>query len=88
VRELGSDRLRSLVQVSDVQKYQGLIERRVIASILDFLEERGVDTAEYRQRAVPRITYNNNGGFNNFGANATFNDRVDARSGPAGGGAT
>jgi len=87
VRELGSDQMRSLVQVSDVQKYQSLIERRVIASILDFLEERGVDTTEYRQRAVPRITYNNNGGFNNFGANATFNDRVDVRGGAGGGGA-
>jgi adenosylhomocysteine nucleosidase len=73
VRELAAEEMRNLVQVSDFDKYQGLIERRVIASILDFLDERGVDTAEYRTRAVPsmRIGSINNvgrGGFANFGS--------------------
>ncbi len=51
IRELGSERDNHfLTQAQDVLKYKRLIERRVIASVLDFLQDRGIDTAEYRTR--------------------------------------
>jgi hypothetical protein len=65
VRELGSDTtMRNLTQLQDVEKYQKLIERRVIASVLDFLDIRGVDTTEYRARASAVLSVNavNNSG--------------------------
>jgi hypothetical protein len=81
VREIGSEPFRNLVQISDVDKYQRLIERRVIASVLDFLDERGIDTTEYRRRAVPGIQVGTlNGNLNSVGPNANFHDKVDMRS--------
>ena len=84
VREMASPGgARNLVQIRDVEKYRKLIERRVIASVLDFLDERGVDTAEYRARATSVLNINSNnrfdGGINTVGGNPTFN-------GPASGG--
>ncbi|MGY0235050.1 hypothetical protein [Longispora urticae] len=38
-------------QLQDVSKYKKIVERRVVAAVLDFLESRDVDTTEYRQRA-------------------------------------
>ncbi|HEX8346911.1 MAG TPA: hypothetical protein VF657_19550, partial [Actinoplanes sp.] len=59
IRELGSERdNRFLTQTQDVWKYKRLIERRVVASVLDFLEDRGIDTAEYRAR-VDSVLVNN-----------------------------
>jgi len=82
VREIASESFRNLVQISDVEKYQRLIERRVIASVLDFLDERGIDTTEYRRRAVPGIQVGTlNGNLNSVGPNANFHDKVDMRSG-------
>lgn len=84
VRELGSsqDGMRNLVQLQDVEKFQKLIERRVIASVLDFLDERGVDTTEYRARAASVLSVNNNYGgvnVNTVGGNPTFNAPVAGR---------
>lgn len=39
-------------QHRDVHKYAKVIERRLLASVLDFLEERSIDVSEYRQRMV------------------------------------
>ncbi|WP_416901058.1 hypothetical protein [Micromonospora echinospora] len=53
VRELGtaSDN-RNHIQAQEIDKYQRIIERRLLAAMLDFLESREVDTSEYRQRAM------------------------------------
>ncbi|WDZ86917.1 hypothetical protein [Micromonospora cathayae] len=53
VRELGmAPDTRNHVQTQEIDKYQRIIERRLLAAVLDFLDSRGVDTAEYRQRAL------------------------------------
>jgi hypothetical protein len=53
LREIGaSDDTRDPMQTQDIIKYGRVIERRVLAAILDFLEEKGVDIAEYRQRSL------------------------------------
>ncbi|MGC4804320.1 hypothetical protein [Micromonospora sp. DT233] len=53
VRELGmAADTRHHLQAQEVDKHQRIIERRLLAAALDFLQERGVDTSEYRQRAA------------------------------------
>jgi len=53
VRQLGTkDRLRNFTQRKDVLKFRRLIEIRVYAHVLDFLDEHGVDTTEYRARSA------------------------------------
>ncbi|MER5700856.1 hypothetical protein ABT023_02680 [Micromonospora sp. NPDC002296] len=53
VRELGmAGDTRHHLQTQEIDKHQRIIERRVLAATLDFLESRGVDTSEYRQRAT------------------------------------
>jgi hypothetical protein len=69
--------MRFMTQHQDVSKYQKLIERRVIASVLDFLDDRGVDTTEYRARATSIL--NISGGFVSTGDNATFQGPVAGR---------
>jgi hypothetical protein len=69
IREIGMQRgARLRVQVQDVVKYQKLIERRVLASVLDFLDAEGIDTSEYRARAASVL--NVNGGMNTFNGEA------------------
>jgi hypothetical protein len=62
VRELGAGDMlsgmatggrptRSHIQSQEILKYKRIIERRIFAAVLDFLEAHGVDTEEYRQRA-------------------------------------
>jgi hypothetical protein len=70
VRELGagleSDRVGNVqpiddmnyFQYRDVVKHAKVIERRLLAAVLDFLSEKGIDTEEYTQRAM---TILNNG---------------------------
>jgi hypothetical protein len=49
VRQLGTrDKLRNFAQVQDVTKFRKLIESRVYAHVLDFLDEHEVDTSEVR----------------------------------------
>jgi hypothetical protein len=85
VRELGSelvlrngtelvDGVRNLVQVQDVTRYQRLIERRVFAAVLDFLDDRDIDTTEYRARAASIL--NINGGVNAIGGSGNFTGPV------------
>lgn len=53
VRELGmAADTRHHLQTQEVDKHQRIIERRLLAAVLDFLESHGVDTSEYRQRAA------------------------------------
>ena len=58
VREMGTrDKLRNFTQRQDILKFRRLIESRVFAHVLDFLDEHDVDTSEVRaQRAT--ILYN------------------------------
>ncbi|GIE75226.1 hypothetical protein Aph02nite_11760 [Actinoplanes philippinensis] len=53
IRELGSDTdVRYLAQSQDIAKYHKLIERRVFASVLDYLDSHDIDTSEFRSRAA------------------------------------
>jgi hypothetical protein len=53
VRELGAaDDVRSHLQLQDIAKYSKVIERRLVAAVLDFLETRGVDTGEFLERTM------------------------------------
>jgi hypothetical protein len=66
VRQLGTrDKLRNFTQRQDILKFKRLIERRVFDHVLDFLDEKGVDTADYRARATSVL--NITGGVNNWG---------------------
>ncbi|MEV6929751.1 hypothetical protein AB0M46_35395 [Dactylosporangium sp. NPDC051485] len=47
-------------QVRDVIRHWRIIERRVLAALLDFLEEEGLDTDEYHSQAAQIITANFN----------------------------
>jgi len=62
VRELGmGDGAVNYMQTHDILKYTRIVERRILALVFDFLELRGVDTTEYKQRA---LTVLNNGVMN------------------------
>ncbi|MEU0569537.1 hypothetical protein ABZ297_29750 [Nonomuraea sp. NPDC005983] len=53
VRELGASRdLQTCVQALDARKYVKLIEQRLTEAVLDFLEERGIETRAYRIQAA------------------------------------
>ncbi|MDQ7910222.1 hypothetical protein RB614_37590 [Phytohabitans sp. ZYX-F-186] len=53
VRDLGrAVAERHHLQAQDIDKYAKLVRRRIIATVLDFLDARGVDTAEFVERAV------------------------------------
>ncbi|MEV8511788.1 hypothetical protein [Dactylosporangium sp. NPDC051484] len=47
-------------QVRDVIRHWRIIERRVLAALLDFLEEEGLDTGDYHSQASQIITTNFN----------------------------
>jgi hypothetical protein len=52
LREWGASEVaRDPMQSQDIVKYGRVVERRVLAAILDFLEDRGVDITELRQRS-------------------------------------
>jgi hypothetical protein len=66
VRQLGTrDELRNFTQRQDILKFKRLIERQVFDHILDYLDKKGVDTAEYRERATTVLSVT--GGVNNWG---------------------
>ena len=76
VRQLGTkDKLRNFTQRQDVLKFRRLIENRVYAHVLDFLDEHDVDTTEYRARSASVF---NVGMINN--AEATINGDVSGTS--------
>ncbi|MEV0380349.1 hypothetical protein [Nonomuraea sp. NPDC050643] len=53
VRELGAnEELQTYIQSLDVAKYTRMIEQRLTEAVLDFLEERQVDTGAYRLQAA------------------------------------
>ena len=58
-------------QNRDVLKYAKVIERRLLASMLDFLEDQDIDISEYRQRMVSIL---NIGAVNYGSGNVTVSD--------------
>lgn len=53
LREIGASEITpDPMQTQDMVKYGRVVERRVLAAILDFLEDRGVDVTECRQRSL------------------------------------
>lgn len=53
VRELGASAdTRDHMQRQDIDKYGRVVERRVVAAVLDFLEDNEVDVTEYRQQSL------------------------------------
>ncbi|MEV5324717.1 hypothetical protein AB0K67_11215 [Nonomuraea sp. NPDC052634] len=53
VRELGADTdMQTYIQTLDVAKYVKMIEHRLTEAVLDYLEERQVDTGAYRLQAA------------------------------------
>ena len=59
VRQMGTrDRLRNFTQRQDILKFRRLIESRIFAHILDFLDEHDVDTSEVREQRTTLLTNN------------------------------
>ncbi|MEU4541204.1 hypothetical protein AB0G15_40865 [Streptosporangium sp. NPDC023825] len=53
LRELGAaEQTDTLIQELDTFKYTKLVEERLTSAVLDFLENRGVDTTAYRRQAT------------------------------------
>ncbi|WP_188190068.1 hypothetical protein [Nonomuraea sp. SYSU D8015] len=80
VRELGaSEDLHTHVQVLDAAKYTRMIEQRLTDAVLDFLEERGVETGAYRLQAAS-LTMNSVsvGGGGTVSAPLAFGQRASA----------
>ncbi|SNY47469.1 hypothetical protein [Paractinoplanes atraurantiacus] len=75
VRELASQRPTvKFMQVLDAEKYVKLLDRVVNETVLDYLAEQGVDTAEFRA-AVASVSIDNAtfyGGQQSFGGRNTF----------------
>jgi hypothetical protein len=59
VREMGTrDKLRNFTQRQDILKFRRLIESRVFAHVLDFLDENDVDTSGVRAQRATVLTNN------------------------------
>ncbi|MER7003599.1 hypothetical protein ABT297_11225 [Dactylosporangium sp. NPDC000555] len=68
VRELAAEsQVRTFLQDLDAGKYLKLVEKTVLATVLDYLERAGVDTSEYRMQM------NHIQNFSNTFSSATFN---------------
>jgi hypothetical protein len=73
VREEASDaNYHNYFQKTDAAKHLKLIERHVLAALLDFLDERGVDTTEFRNRQMTILNQGviQTGGISNVGNQA------------------
>ncbi len=58
VRELAAiTGYRHFFQQIDAQKYTTIVERRLLELVYDFLEEKGVDTREFRDRQTAVLNY-------------------------------
>lgn len=87
VREEGMEQeIRDHLQGGEILKYSRVVERRIFAAILDFLEAKGVDVAEYRARAgdVLNIGAVNNGpGTVNMGPTVAGGQQTNNAAPPA-----
>lgn len=77
VREEATDaNYHNYFQKTDATKHLKLIERHVLAALLDFLDERGVDTTEFRNRQMMILNQGiiQTGGVSNVGNQAVGNE--------------
>jgi len=84
LREMGASEATSdHMQSQDITKYGRMVERRVLAAVLDFLEDRGVDVAEYRQHSLTIMAgaFATNGATVNVGGDATGFQQNNATDG-------
>jgi hypothetical protein len=88
VRELGmADDVRSHLQAQDIIKYSQVIERRLVAAVLDFLEAKGVDTGEFVERTMNVLNagvVNNGSGNVNVGGDAVGSQQNKGPAAPGG----
>ena len=73
VREEATDaNYHNYFQKTDAAKHLKLVERHVLAALLDFLDERGVDTTEFRNRQMTILNQGiiQTGGVSNVGNQA------------------
>jgi hypothetical protein len=85
VREEGSDdNYHNYFQKTDAAKHLKLIERHVLAALLDFLDERDVDTTEFRNRQMTILNQGiiQTGGISNVGAQAVGSEATAAFTAP------
>lgn len=84
LREYGAaDTIGDRILYLDTFKYTKLVEERLTAAVLDFLEEKGVDTTAYRRQAtavsMSSTTHNHFGTYHNSqfgGSNSTFTQNI------------
>jgi hypothetical protein len=72
------------MQTQDIIKYGRVIERRVLAAVLDFLEDHNVDVTEYRQRSLTILNAGavaTSGGTVNVEGDATGTQNVNSQKG-------
>jgi hypothetical protein len=55
--DLSTYALDNYAQAHDAAKYAKILERQLIATVLDLLQAREVDTSEYRQRVTAILNY-------------------------------
>ena len=71
VRELAAAPIENYYQFSDALKFAKLVERRVLADIVEYLDQQGVDVSDLVERAtniLNNTVINNNNGAQNFGS--------------------
>ena len=76
-REMASDAAdKSYFQFRDIVQHSKIVERRLVATVDEFLKDRGVDTTEFLQRATTILNQgiiNAGAGTVNFNADVSFN---------------
>ncbi|MEO6091056.1 MAG: hypothetical protein ABIQ18_48925 [Umezawaea sp.] len=86
VREEATDaNYHNYFQKTDAAKHLKLIERHVLAALLDFLDERGVDTTEFRNRQMTILNQGiiQTGGVSNVGNQAVGSEATATVQFPA-----
>lgn len=70
--EATDDNYHNYFQKTDAAKHLKLVERHVLAALLDFLDDRGVDTTEFRNRQMTILNQGiiQTGGISNVGNQA------------------
>lgn len=84
LREIGAAGTgREPMQSQDNVKYGRMVERRVLAAVLDFLQDRGVDVSEYRQHSFTIMggAFATNGGTVNIGGDSVGFQHNEGTSG-------
>jgi hypothetical protein len=86
IRELAVDpRYQNFFQAADVDKHLSIVTRHVLAAILDFLDDHGVDTTEFRDQQMMVLNQGiiQSGGLSVVGAQAVGAGAQAAQGQPA-----